>query len=344
MTIDVLQPGGMLGGNYPSVEDILKTGSEITRGFHTGIQMIQRINKDESGSVTLGMSAGGRPEPIVELRQRLLKNKVNPRPERVFTRGTFFPGMLLCAGWWERNVRARVKTAGWQDSVQQWLYRGFEEWAPSLDVSFKLPDRQEPFLYAQLGSGDEADSILVIVPWEKAQEVRDFLARRLDNGSGLAIEADIAGTLYHRKHLPLPEAEKRKIGQWGKGYDYCIYLDPKDGNHRIDHDRDFVEPYSGYLWQCLVARNTWEKSQAEGRMPRVTEVYFVWEHTDFTQSATVRYNLDSLVHKVDYIGKQLLKDDLVLLQKSSAMVPGENKLKTQEFYDYIVHGSDIVEA
>ena len=66
----------------------------------------------------------------------------------------------------------------------------------------------------------------------------------------------------------------------------------------------------------------------------------MWEHTNFFSQDSVKYNLDSLEHKVSYIEKRHKEkhgaDDFILLQKSSALVPGTPKWNADEFYNFFL--------
>jgi len=72
----------------------------------------------------------------------------------------------------------------------------------------------------------------------------------------------------------------------------------------------------------------------EGNVPSINEVFFIWEHTDFSKPDAVAYNTDSLEKKAAYFKERY--GELVLLQKSSDLVPGEEPLFcTSEFYNKI---------
>jgi hypothetical protein len=321
----------------PTTDDIFKPGINYIRPFGP------QLDREENFLKNLISSSGGNIE-VGRLRKTLLTKQIKQEPEELTAKGTLFPGVLMCSGWWERNIQTKDNKKNntqeknneiqWKNSIQAWLYHGFEQWAPSIDISFNLPDEQKPYLYAQLGSGDEADSILLVVPWEKAKGIRGFLKNRFEHGDGLAIETKVTGALIHKDQLSIPDIEKKKLKQWGKAFQYCLYLNPESRQHTIDITTEDAGSYSGYLWQCLAPKTV----LAENRKPKLNEVYFIWEHTDFTQPDTVKYNLDSLTRKVQYIGNRI-NDEPVLLHKSSEMVPGDSLYKPQEFYDYIMEGS-----
>ena len=71
----------------------------------------------------------------------------------------------------------------------------------------------------------------------------------------------------------------------------------------------------------------------EKKPPRLDEVYLIWEHTDFTKPDAVAYNLDGLQHKADYLRRR--HGNLILLQKSMPLVPGEPHCPTDQFYKLV---------
>ena len=259
---------------------------------------------------------------IGTLRRRLLKIKVLDKPTSVTVEGTFFPGLLLSSGWWERRGKETTIELPWKDNLQSWLFHGFEQWGPSWDISLSA-DSPGALLLAQIGSGDEVNSLPVIIPGEKARLVRQNLLE------GQAVfEARVTGRLYHRSHLPGAVADN--LDKWGKAFDYCILLDEEEKQHTVARQLDKTQTYSGYLWQCW-GPGEWMQS---GVMPRLDEVFFIWEHTDFTKPDAIAYNLDSLQHKADYLRTKYR--DLVLLQKSASLVPGNPLCPTELFYSFIV--------
>ena len=186
-----------------------------------------------------------------------------------------------------------------------------------------------PYFIAQLGDGDEANSLPVIIPLEKAKKLHDeFLA------SWGGLEVKVKGLLGHRRQF---SEEPSKIELVGGLLDYCIWLKEGDKNHKITRLINETEIYSGYLWKCLSPKKWLE----ENKTLSLNQVYFVWEHTNFADKDAIKYNLDSLDHKEEYIMK--LHGSLVLLQKSSSLVPGRPEWSTQKFYDLLLGkmGADI---
>ncbi len=264
-------------------------------------------------------------EDIYDLRKKLIEKKVSKKPGFLAVEGTFFPCLLLYSGWWERQGKVKVPELVWQDNLQEWLFHGFEQWGPSWDISLSAKEAISPYIFAQLGAGDEVNSIPVIIPGEKAKAVRQNIL-----GGQMVFEAEVKGLLYHRSHLPKPLFTS--LGQWGKAFDYCILLNEDDEQHTISRRLDKTATFSAYLWQCWGPKQ-WLKDK---KMPRLDEVYFVWEHTDFTKQDAIAYNLDSLQRKADYI--QSKHGDLALLQKSTSIVPGEPLCPTELFYNFLLGG------
>jgi len=89
------------------------------------------------------------------------------------------------------------------------------------------------------------------------------------------------------------------------------------------------------LWQCWGPKE-WFVGM---KTPRLNEVYFLWEHTDLTKPEALEYNLDSLNHKAEYLLKR--NPDLILLQKSSSVVPGKPACPSGLFYHYMLEGGNL---
>jgi hypothetical protein len=257
-----------------------------------------------------------------------------PAPKLLTVHGTFFPCVLLTTGWWERQGNRVGGGAVFRDQVQEWLFRGFDLWAPSWDVSLaaEAESGASAHILGQLGSGDEAESIPVLIPRAKARVARGLL------GDAPVMAASVTGLLKHVSHLTASELEALESGS-GRSTDeasaddepsseYCLVLDDEERLHGIGRLGDQADLYSGYLWQC------WGPRASLDQAPRVQDVYFIWEHTNFSSPDAVKYNLDSLVHKVEHLMPRI--DDPVLMQKShSVLVPGIPALSSQHFYDLL---------
>ena len=248
-------------------------------------------------------------------------------------KGLLYPCALLVSGWWESRMQKSEGT--WHNGIQEWLFSGFHSWGPSWDFTwdFEHPENEagKPSFVAQLGDGDEANSIPVIIPADKAKKLSEkFQERGHEIGTGVSgLIATVTGVLCHRSHCP----EADRLGLVGGILDFCIWLNPGEDKHKISPDRGKPDLYSGYLWKCL-APSEWVK---EGKVLNLNEVYFVWEHTNFSDQNSVKYNLDSLEHKEAYIRKFHDNSNLMLLQKSSILVPGTPEWTKEEFYGFFQH-------
>lgn len=266
-------------------------------------------------------------EEVGALRRKLARMKVPRKPQLLTVTGTFYPGLLLSSGWWEHTRRASLPKVDWQDPLQDWLFRGFQEWGPSWDINSAAQTTEGDWLLAQLGNGDEVNSLPLIISHGQAATLRDELREQ----PASVFSANVTGMLCHRQHLPEPVLND--IGSWGRAFDYCLVVDD-DERLSVSHRAGRPELYSGYLWQC------WGRDvAAQEQMPQLANCYFVWEHTDFTRPEALRYNLDMLQNKVDYIQKQ--RGDLVLLQKSCALIPGEPSLATEHFRNFVLGGTEL---
>ena len=274
------------------------------------------------------LSIGGY-EEIAKLRLKLLRRVALNKPIRLTVRGTLFPCALLTSGWWERQVadhHARHDDVT-LDPMQRWLFLGFDLWAPSWDFTWVLdtPDStHKPSRFvAQLGHGDEADSLPVLLPPSMAERIRGHF----DDGWG-GLEAEVTGLLGHRRHF---RRRFKEIDSFGGLLDYCLWVDDNKTQHGIIpmSMRENTSVYSGYLWKCVAPREIVERRAIRS----LRDVYFVWDHTNFVSPDAVKYSLDALEHKEDYIRQK--HGELVLVQKSSSLVPGECKFSTQGAFNLI---------
>ena len=272
-------------------------------------------------------------EHISKLRRKLLRIKELEHPKLITVRGTLFPCALLSPGWWERDNSTKAAEPKWNNGLQKWLFYGFDLWGPSWDFTWSLQSSgnvlEQPFFIAQLGDGDEANSLPVVIPFEKAQRLREKFAE-----SWGGVEVTIIGLLGHRRQFP--KRGPANLDLVGGLLDYCIWLDQDTHDHRISIMRDQTDIYSGYLWKCVTPKTWFEQKPSLG----IDDVYFIWEHTNFANKDAVKYNLDSLGRKEEYV--QSLHGDLVMLQKSSGAVPGTPSWSTQQFYDLLAGKSDDI--
>ncbi len=75
--------------------------------------------------------------------------------------------------------------------------------------------------------------------------------------------------------------------------------------------------YSGYLWKC-VAPKEW---LVKAKRIDLSHLFFLWVHTNFADADTVRHNVDLLAYNESKVRTEY--GELVLLQKSSSLVPGD---------------------
>jgi hypothetical protein len=221
----------------------------------------------------------------------------------------------------------------WRNPLQAWLFKGFDLWAPSWDICWGAvdpTDESKQYYIAQLTSGDEADSLPVIIGRERALRLNsEFL-----NGWG-GFEATIVGTLGKRSDFSdkLPANERRTEE------DFYISIEDDNRAHGVIRlTNASTELYSGYLWKVL-APEEWYNNNP---LLSLDQVYFVWEHTNFAAKEALDYNLESLAHKEELIAKYHPGGKLVLLQKSHAIVPGEPTWPIERFYEaYLTQGKTI---
>jgi hypothetical protein len=263
-------------------------------------------------------------EDINSLRFKLLTRKEPlENPILITISGTLFPCGLLASGWWERCPDKKIPKMDWKNDIQEWLFYGFDLWAPSWDFSWELdnsqPDSQRPYFITQLGSGDEADSLPVIIPQNKASHLR---WKFQETWGGLEVE--IRGLLGHRDQF---KTHFKEIVLFGGLLDYCLWLSDEDKNHEIIVKARRTDIYSGYLWKCLVPRKWIKEPERVG----LDQVFFVWEHTNFVKKDAIKYNLDGLLHKEKYIKRSF--GELALIQKSSWLVPGRPEWTPQQVYE-----------
>jgi hypothetical protein len=270
-------------------------------------------------------------EQVERLRFKLLHGVKLPKPIRITVRGTLFPCALLTSGWWERHVGDVRVGEDWDDKVQQWLFNGFDLWAPSWDFTWAIEaartDQAPTRFVAQLGTGDEADSLPVFLAPELARRLAPHFSA--DWGG---VEAEVTGLLGHRRHF---KRRYKDADSFGGMLDFCLWVEDHPPRHRVDIPKGnpATELYSGYVWKCVAPLEKW----LHRRPLSLRDVYFIWDHTNFAKKSAVAYSLEALEHKERYIERQI-GGPLVLLQKSSGLVAGECKFSPTEAYDIIIRG------
>ena len=198
----------------------------------------------------------GSRETVEDLRTKLLYGTHQPkRPVALTVTGTLFPCALLSSGWWEKHVPAgKTQRVAWRDEVQRWLFYGFDLWGPSWDFTWQFDDANarpdRPYYIAQLGDGDEANSLPVLLPAEKARRYQEFIGAQQGSERWGGLEAEVTGVLGHRKHFTGALAPGA-LELFGGLLDYCLWLDADTKDHRIMPLSRQTDIYSGYLWKCV---------------------------------------------------------------------------------------------
>jgi hypothetical protein len=267
-------------------------------------------------------------EHISALRERLDEQPILESPQLVTVQGVFYPAFLLTPGLWERSRAGEgAPQIDWRAPLQEWLFAGFEQWAPSWDLNPPADAADDRPLYAQIGHEDEAFSLLLLVTGPGAAAVRSTL---LPAGE-LVCRVEVTCWLLHRRHLGEEMPEGMRTWRDTNTYDYCLHLNLSAADHGIERIEG-REPYSGYLWKC-VAPKEWLRGK---EAPELVDAFFVWEHTDLASEAAREYGLDALAHKLDYIERRF--GQLELIQKSLPILAGEPLLPTESFYSVIASG------
>jgi hypothetical protein len=273
-------------------------------------------------------------EKIEDLRAKLLHGAPQfEHPVQITVHGTLFPCALLSSGWWERRQDDKVKHLQWRDGLQQWLFHGFDLWGPSWDFTWDFDNPEasakRPYFIAQLGDGDEANSIPVLIPAAKAKRLHELLA---STWGGL--EAAVTGVLGHRAHFA-KYVDHRALELFGGLLDYCLWIDEDQKGHTIARQAVRTEIYSGYLWKCVAP-----KALLSAGTPCLNDVYFIWEHTNFADRDALAYCLESIERKEEQIRRKY--GDLMLVQKSSGLVPGTPALAADTIYGMLLGKSGEV--
>lgn len=276
---------------------------------------------------------------IEALLQDLSLDRPPPEPRKqVIHGGVFFAAHLLYSGWWTRTSGEIGLVSGeWAGSeasvrdIRRWLNLGYEQWGPSW--SLWNPRGTDECLFGQIGSGDEANSLPVIVAPEAAAKLQS------DMGERLAAAVVAKGTLYHINHKMsgLSENIKKAIRRLtttspaepdgsvkADGMSSPYYFVVSDFEADGTTSRDFIEidreqpaVYSAYMWHCLI-RASDEALGREGTVP-LQNVIFIWEHTNLMSRDCLAFNHDGLLGKKRYLEKQLGEQKLLQLQRSYSM-------------------------
>jgi len=306
------------------ISSVSNSGGKFTYN-NTKVYLEDRIKSYESPV------SGLRSKPSIDFQNttfNLLKRKLLEQgnefknPFSIKVKGTIFPSALLSTGWWERLDIKDKEFHKWKDGLQNWLFLGFDLWGPSWDFSWH--SFENDYAIAQFGDGEEANTIPVIIPKDIAIKLKSSIENSDDPWGGK--EVKISGVLGHKRHFV---KKINKIDLVGGLMDYCIFLDSNNSKHKIDILDADTEIYSGYLWKCVIPK-LWKDKNHEIKLD---DVYFIWEHTDFTKKDALKYNLDSLNQKERYI--ENLYGPLILLQKSSNHVPDKPLWLPEMFCNFL---------
>jgi hypothetical protein len=265
----------------------------------------------------------GATQHVSKLRARLDKGPALGTPTRYALNGVFYPAVLLTSGLWERSDSDEAsEPIKWRTPLQNWLFTGFEEWAPSWDINASSGGEASELL-GQLGSEDEAFSLYVRITGAGAGNVRDELIE----GGEMVRNVELTCTVLPGRGGESAHEEPRS---WGKTYDYCLYVD-LDGEDEI-RPLEASDPYSGYLWEC-VSPVEW---LGDKEVPELKDAFFIWEHTDFASPAAREYGLEALRQKRAYVERRF--GPLELIQKSAPILPGRPRIDSGPFLALITDG------
>jgi len=280
--------------------------------------------------------SGGKKIHVSDLRNKLIRGASVDKPTLITVNGSLFPAALLSCGWWDRIKETYHNASNaiqWRDAIQEWLFTGFDSWGPSWDFTWdfdrwEISSSRQHFI-AQIGGGDEADSLPVFIPRKTAIRLQELFSER-----GICLEAEVTGLLGKRQHFCRSCDSDREICLeckqlvlFGGLLDYCLWLDQDNLDHKIDIiTSKLSDVYSGYLWKCVVPVDWVPKD----RRLRLNDLFFLWEHTNFSQMDAVKFCLENLEKKEESIKSRY--GSTLLVQKSSSLVPGQPKWDAREIY------------
>ena len=267
---------------------------------------------------------------IASLRPTLVGPSAQPLSkclERTFE-GVFFPALLLCSGWWElQEAGVLADEISWRHELQYWLFSGFEKWGPSWRLT-PSEVKDEDFIFGQMGEGDEAESLAVIIAASKAPEI---CARMATGERAFSVRA--TGILCHRDMVRDVGGLRHQIRQWGKSFEYCLVVYGDVPQHKVIPGNEQPQLYSGYIWQCVMPEAFCRYTDGTLQDPELRDAFFLWEHTNFASQSAIDYNVESLSWKREYVTREFGK--LITLQKSMHLVEGECALSEERFYQFI---------
>jgi TIR domain-containing protein len=294
-----------------------------------GPKAFQQFTGGPHGAVDVTL---GKVESARSLRNKLLRGRHKLKnPVKITINGTLFPCALLSSGWWDKHAETKNRQIKWRDELQQWLFHGFDEWGPSWDFTWdfdnKAKNRKRPYFVAQIGDGDEANSIPVLLTASKARKLRDQFR---EHWGGM--EASATGVLGHRRHF-VKHVAPGALDLFGGLLDYCLFIDDEKKDHKVEPGQDDTSIYSGYLWKCVAPKEFYRD-----RNLRLNDVYFIWEHVNFASDDALKYGLDAIARKEELIERR--RGKLVLVQKSSSFVSGTPALSPDAVYRILTSKSE----
>ncbi|MGH6672474.1 MAG: hypothetical protein ACRECV_10955 [Xanthobacteraceae bacterium] len=240
--------------------------------------------------------------------------------------------MLFCRLDGGKSARRRSpRELIWRDGLQEWLFHGFDLWGPSWDFTWDFEDGefQRPYSIAQIGDGDEANSLPILLPRSKARKLEEVLG-----GDWRGTHAAVKGVLGHRSHFERYMAPG-VLTLFGGSLDYCLWLDEDNPNHKISIPRNKKSSvYSGYIWKCVAP-----KQLPLENTPVLSDVFFPWEHANWNNKDSISFSPEALENKEEQIRRRW--GEVELLQKSSSLVPGTPSLSKDAVYNMLIGKSDI---
>lgn len=269
-------------------------------------------------------------EALMSWLEKLNAPLTNPEPIEVY--GYFMKANLLSQGLWQGEHRSsEIIEKNPMSNLQKWCFVGYNSWAPSMDINPSLSvllnnnegnTKNYPYLNGQVGSEDEAFSISVMISSER-KDILAIIAEELSNGH-YAFPVKIKGTLIHKNMLS--DNDKKILGH---NYDYCIKITEKNEYFTpISTKKIKKDWYSGYLWICL--------GEASKR-PTFSNTFWCFEHTDLTNIDAIKYNMDSLQRKIEYIRNMNKELHLSIIQKSMPIIDGTPEFESELFYSLLMN-------
>lgn len=268
-----------------------------------------------------------RVETIANVRDRLLHSGLRD-PFELSVSGTLFPSARLAAGWWQNGLTLSAAKPQWRDPLQEWLFDIFNHWGPSWDFSWQGQREigialENRYFLAQIGYGDEVDSLPVLLPNRIARHLWERFAANYG-----PIEVEIRGLLGHRRHFER-HVDQKALKAFGGLMDYCLWLDADNEDHQVLIKTDQTEIFTGYIWKCMTPSTLLTE-----RVPRLNDVWFLWEHVNLANEASLSAGLEYLSQKERMIEERF--GSFSLVHKSSALVPGEPLLGVDAVYDMFI--------